>query len=163
MHPDTPLPKRRHPRHRPALVLLCAVALAFCGACDSGGPPEPELGALARAFREANQAETIEPMLDLYHLEGTDARTVRLLKGALRYELGLPIESIRFEPLTGAPEEAIGFVHDGVAYGPSLEPGYRMVVRYDVEDGFTSRFTIGKTASGEWHIVCARPQPELKL
>lgn len=59
-------------------------------------------------------------MLDLYCLDGAEARTIQRLKSALRFEQGLAIESISFEPLKGAPEELINFSHQGVDYGPSL-------------------------------------------
>ena len=113
--------------------------------------------ALAEEFRIASQADTVEPMLALYALEGTEKQTIRMLKEAIEYELNLPISSIQFEPLTGAPEERIDYVHDGVAYGPSLEPRLRMRVLYALEDQFTSLYTVGQLPDGTWRIVCARP------
>ena len=108
-------------------------------------------------FRKANQANNIEPMLALYELEGSTEQTVNLLENALLYELGLPIRSIDFEPLSGAPEETIYFEHQGIRYGPTLEPLGRMRVRYSTEDGFESLFTIGQNTDGEWRIVSSRP------
>lgn len=122
------------------------------------GPQEPNgLDELAEAFRGANQAETIEPMLALYALEGTTESTRNLLKNALLFELGMPVESIDFEPLSGAPEESIHYAHQGMEYGPTLTPGYRMHVRYGTEDNFESRFTIGRLDDGTWRIVSSRP------
>ena len=140
--------------------LLALGFLALLAGCGSENHPEPGLAELAQAFQYANQAETITPMLALYHTKGSDDRTLTLLKGALEYELGLPIRAIQFEPLSGAPEETIDFTHDGVAYGPSLKPHYRMRVIYAVEDQFTSLFSVGKTPEGTWRIVCATPKPE---
>jgi len=132
--------------------------------CGPGEPAHPPgLNQLALDFRAANQADSIEPMMDLYALEGAADDTVSKLKPALKYELGLPIAEIEFEPLSGAPEETIRFVHDGVQYGPSVEPEYRMRVRYESEDGFTSLFTVGRDEDGAWHIVCAKPLPEPEL
>ena len=116
-----------------------------------------------REFRAANQAETIAPLLALYHLDGCDNTTCTLLKGALQYELGLPIKEITFEPLSGAPEETIHYTHKGVTYGPSLKPTYRMRVVYDVKDGFTSLFSIGQTSDGTWRIVSSKPLAEPSL
>lgn len=130
----------------------------FCLALVACGLREPHgLDELAEAFREANQAETIEPMLALYALEGTTESTRNLLKTALLFELGLPVESIEFEPLSGAPEESIHYTHQGIEYGPTLTPGYRMHVRYGTEDNFESRFTIGRLDDGTWRIVSSRP------
>jgi len=134
-------------------------ALCLCFGCSSGDKHPKGLDALAEAFRAANQAEDIGPMLDLYHLEGTDETTRQMLAAALKFELGLPIAQIQFEPLSGAPEETIRFVHDGVPYGPTLEPRYRMRVVYEAEDRFTSLFTLGRRADGVWRIICAAPKP----
>lgn len=143
------------------LYALCMLALSLLTACSNQENKIPAgLDTFADSFRHANQASSADSMLALYYLEGTDARTRELLKGALDYELGLPIQSIEFEPLKGAPEETINFVHQGIAYGPSIPPKYRMRVAYAVEDGFTSLFTIGKSPQGDWHIVCAKPKPE---
>ncbi|TVP79612.1 MAG: hypothetical protein EA353_05835 [Puniceicoccaceae bacterium] len=115
---------------------------------------------LAAEFRAANQAESIEPMLALYALEGTTQNTRNMLKSAIYFELGMPIQKIEFEPLSGAPEEVIHYTHQGVEYGPTLTPGYRMRVRYRTEDGFESRFTIGQLDDGSWRIITSRPIPE---
>ncbi|NBB79065.1 MAG: hypothetical protein GVY36_06405 [Verrucomicrobia bacterium] len=96
-------------------------------------------------------------MLGLYALEGTTENTRNLLETTLQFELGMPIQSIEFEPLTGAPEESIHYTHQGIEYGPTLTPGYRMRVRYRTEDNFESRFTIGQLDDGTWRIVTSRP------
>lgn len=142
----------------PVTPLLAALCLSL-GACSPGKPHPEGLDALAEAFREANQAGDIGPMLDLYHLEGTDETIRRMLAAALQFELGLPIARIEFEPLSGAPEETIRFVHDGVPYGPTLQPRYRMRVVYEAQDRFTSMFTLGRRADGVWRIICAAPKP----
>ncbi len=134
---------------------LIAAAVAL-GACNKPSTND-ELQALSDAFHQANQSESIEPMLALYHLDGVCPKTLTRLKGALNFELGIPIRSIEFEPLTGAPEESISFVHDNITYGPSLPPAYRMRVTYEQEDGLTSLFTVGRNSNGHWKIVCARP------
>tara|TARA_X000000950_G_scaffold164007_1_gene200479 strand:+ start:13794 stop:14180 length:387 start_codon:yes stop_codon:yes gene_type:complete len=116
-----------------------------------------ELEAFARAFTEANQATEVEPMLAIYALEGTTENTKNLLKNALLYELGLPIQSIEFEALTGSHEESIEYRHQGVDYIATLEPSLRMRVRYETEDRFESLFSIGKNSAGQWRIICSRP------
>lgn len=145
------------------LFQVCLFLLFSLGCSSESRPSEPGLNDLAKAFQAANQAASVDSMLSLYHLDGCDDRTINMLKGALDYELGLPIEQVEFESLSGAPEEVIEFTHDGTAYGPSLEPRYRMRVTYAMEDQFTSLFSIGKTTEGEWRIVTARPKPEPAL
>ena len=138
-----------------AVTGLIAAALALASCTEPS--KDTTLQTLADAFHRANQADTIEPMLELYHLEGVQDTTLTRLKGALKFELGIPIRSIEFEELSGAPEECIQFVHNDVKYGPSLPPSYRMRVIYDQEDGLTSLFTLGRNQAGQWKIVCARP------
>ena len=117
----------------------------------------PDLEAFADAFSEANQATGVEAMLAIYALEGTTENTKSLLKNALLYELGLPIQSISFEPLTGLPEESIEYANQGVDYVATLEPSMRMRVRYATEDRFESLYSIAQNNAGEWRIVSTRP------
>lgn len=136
-----------------AALCLIAFALSACGPQikDKAGLQE-----LADAFEEANQSETIDAMLALYHLEGSDAITRQLLKPVLQSELGMPIHSIQFEPLSGAPEESIDFEYKGQSYGPSLKLALRMRVVYETEDQFVSLFSIGQTKDGDWRIVSSK-------
>lgn len=117
-----------------------------------------ELEAFANAFSEANKATGIEAMLAIYALEGTTENTKNLLKNAILYELGLPIQSISFEPLTGLPEESIKYTHQDVDYVATLEPSMRMRVRYATEDRFESLYSIAQNNAGEWRIVSTRPK-----
>jgi hypothetical protein len=139
-------------------LLLFCIALLALTACQPQSPEAKELEAFAAAFQDANQASNIEPMLALYQLKGSTKQTVNLLKNALLYERGLPIQSIDFEPLSGSPEETIYFKHQSVQYEATLEPSRRMRVRYGTEDGFESLFTIGQNADGTWRIVSSRPK-----
>jgi hypothetical protein len=132
-------------------IVACLIALTVKSRSDAG------LKQLAADFRAANQAETMDPMLRLYCLEASDEISTTRLKAALQYELGLPIEKIKFEPLSGAPEETIQFTHNGTQYGPTLKPRYKMRVIYKGTDRFTSLFTIGKTDSGAWKFISTRP------
>ena len=118
----------------------------------------PELKAFADAFSEANQATGVEAMLAIYALEGTTENTKNLLKNAILYELGLPIQSINFEPLTGLPEESIEYTHQGVDSVATLEPSMRMRVSYATEDRFESLYSIAQNNAGEWRIVSTRPK-----
>ena len=117
-----------------------------------------ELEAFADAFSEANQATGVGAMLAIYALEGTTENTKNLLKNAILYELGLPIQSISFEPLTGLPEESIKYTHQDVDYVATLEPSMRMRVRYATEDRFESLYSIAQNNAGEWRIVSTRPK-----
>ena len=96
-------------------------------------------------------------MLAIDALAGTTDNTQNLHKNALLYELGLPIQSIEFEPLTGSPEESIEYSHQGMDYVTTLEPSLRMRVRYETEDRFESLFSIGQNDAGEWRIISSRP------
>ena len=144
------------------LAAACFGVLALLAACSPTSELEAGLEELSARFKAANQADTIEPMLELYCLKGCDKVITSRLKGALNFELGVPIEQIEFEPLSGASEETIDFTHDGTTYGPSLTPRYRMKVLYAVEDHFTSLFTVGQTPTGDWQIICAKPKPPLR-
>tara|TARA_B110000285_G_scaffold161852_1_gene180793 strand:+ start:2809 stop:3252 length:444 start_codon:yes stop_codon:yes gene_type:complete len=137
-------------------------AMLLLAACSPKSTLELGLDDLSARFVAANQADTIEPMLQLYCLNGCDSLITSRLKGALDYELGLPIQQIEFEALSGAAEETIEFTHNGVTYGPSLTPRYRMRVLYAVEDHFSSLFTVGQNPSGDWQIICAKPKPPIR-
>ena len=137
------------------LRIFVSCALLVLSACST--QESAELKAFADAFTEANQASEIEPMLAIYALEGTTENTKSLLKNALLYELGLPIQSIEFEALTGSPEESIEYSHQGVDYVATLKPSLRMRVRYETEDRFESLFSIGKNGAGQWRIISSRP------
>ena len=134
-------------------VSCTLLALSACSIQES-----PELEAFADTFSEANQATGVEAMLAIYALEGTTENTKNLLKNAILYELGLPIQSISFEPLTGLPEESIEYTHQDVDYVATLEPSMRMRVRYATEDRFESLYSIAQNNAGEWRIVSTRPK-----
>ena len=137
------------------LRIFISCTLLLLNACSK--QESAELEAFADAFTEANQATEVDPMLAIYALEGTTENTKNLLKNALLYELGLPIQSIEFEPLTGSPEESIEYSHQGMDYVATLEPSLRMRVRYETEDRFESLFSIGQNDAGEWRIISSRP------
>ena len=137
------------------LRIIVSCALLVSSACST--QESAELEAFADAFTEANQAPEVEPMLAIYALEGTTENTKNLLKNALLYELGLPIQSIEFEALTGSPEESIEYRHQGVDYIATLKPSLRMRVRYETEDRFESLFSIGQNGAGQWRIISSRP------
>ena len=149
------------------LTSITTIAAAWIGAlllaaCSPKSTLELGLDDLSVRFVAANQADTIDPMLKLSYLKGCDSLIISRLKGALDYELGLPIQQIEFEALSGAPEETINFTHNGINYGPSLTPRYRMRVRYAVEDHFSSLYTVGQNPTGEWQIICAKPKPSIR-
>ena len=138
------------------LRIFISCTLLLLNACST--QESAELEAFADAFTEANQATEVDPMLAIYALEGTTENTKNLLKNAILYELGLPIQSISFEPLTGLPEESIKYTHQDVDYIATLEPSMRMRVRYATEDRFESLYSIAQNNAGEWRIVSTRPK-----
>jgi len=149
--------KRTPKSHRRWLGAALISAIALIAGCRPTDALNAKLRPLSTEFKAANQADSIEPMLALYYLEGSDDNSIARLKSALNYELGLQIERIQFEPLSGAREETIEFTHKGIVYGPSLPPSCRMRVVYAGKDQFTSLYTIGKTPSGAWRIISAKP------
>ena len=139
-------------------MLRILVSWALLTLCACSMQESPDLKAFADAFSKANQATGVEAMLAIYALEGTTENTKNLLKNAILYELGLPIQSISFEPLTGLPEESIEYTHQDVDYIATLEPSLRMRVRYATEDRFESLYSIAQNNAGEWRIVISRPK-----
>ncbi len=137
-------------------LTILAICLGFFG-CTAESTYDLELENFAASFSAANQSRNIQPMLELYELEGSTESTINMLKNALLYELNMPIKSIEFEPLSGSPEESIEYAHQGIRYGPTLKPRLRMRVSYKTEDQFESLFTIGQNSAGEWRIVSSRP------
>jgi hypothetical protein len=131
-------------------------------ACSPVPLENHSLDDFAAAFRTANQAKNLNPMLQLYATNGADKEQLTALKGALEYELGLPIESIQFHKYTNDADAQIDYTYQGVPYGPSLPPKILMQVQYSTNDRFMSRFTLGQTEAGSWRIICARPtQPTI--
>ena len=127
-------------------------------ACSPAGIENRDLDDFASAFRAANQAKNLSPMLKLYATSGTDKEQLTALKSALKYELGLPIESIQFYKYTNDTDAQIDYTYQGVPYGPSLPPKILMQVQYSTNDRFMSRFTLGQTEAGSWRIICASPK-----
>lgn len=158
-----PVKEPRSNSLHPTLFVIACFSLLLT-ACERGeNLRDADTVAFAEAFRKANQADSASEMLALYHLEGVEDRTIRMLEQAIEYELKLPIESIEFLALSGAPEESIDFIHNGMPYGASIEPRIRMRVVYDLEDQFTSLYSLGQLPDRQWRIVCAKPKPSAKL
>lgn len=125
--------------------------------CSDLGFYQKSLNLFAEDFEAANTSENLTKMLGLYALEGMDPKDLSILKTALSFELGIPIKCIHFERLNGAPEETIDFHHNGLPYQSSITPIYKMIVAYQTEELFTSRFTIGKDLDNKWKIITAIP------
>ena len=146
-----------------SFLIFVTILLFFqltLSSCSPKGADGASLDAFASDFRAANNGMSIEPMLALYSVDGLTDRTKIMLKNALLYEHGLPILSINFEPLIGSPDEQIEYTYEGIKYGPSIKPIYRMRVCYRTEDRFESLFTIGKNPQGAWRIVSSKPAEE---
>ena len=143
-----------------AIITICVIGLLMTvlTACTPTSQENQALDDFATAFRAANQAKSISQMLKLYATSGADEKQLTALRGALRSELGLPIESINFQKFTNDTDAQIDYMHQGVTYGPSLAPKILMQVQYSTDDRFMSRFTIGQTETGSWRIICARPK-----
>ncbi|MGJ3243081.1 MAG: hypothetical protein ACFE0O_09030 [Opitutales bacterium] len=144
-----------HARHRfPFTACLTACLLAGC-ALDRGDlAEEPARERLREAFVEATNQADAGALMALFHLEGVEKRDRQLLRAGLEREVGLPIESIRFEAVP--PGDTIDYVFQGRRYGPTLEPTFRMKVVYGTEDGFTSSFLVGME-DGEARLITAAP------
>lgn len=115
------------------------------------------LQSLSDAFYKANETSDVESMLALYEVGEMKKQTIGYIRTAIEFEIGMPIEDIFFEPLSGSPEESIHYDHEGVLYQSSVKPKYRMIVRYLNEHTSTTKFTIGKNKNNQWRIMTASP------
>ena len=145
--------------HALAIVSLSAIGLLMTvlTACSPASQENKALDDFAATFRAANQAKSLSQMLKLYATSGADEKQLTALRGALRSELGLPIESIQFHKYTYDTDAQIDYTYEGITYGPSLPPKILMQVQYSTDDRFMSRFTLGQTDVGSWRIICAKP------
>ena len=145
--------------HASAIVRLSVIGLLITvlTACSPTSQEDQALDDFATAFRSANQAKNLSQMLKLYATGGADEKQLTALRGALRSELGLPIESIQFYKYTYDTNAQIDYTYEGISYGPSLPPKIFMQVQYSTDDRFMSRFTLGQTEVGSWRIICAKP------
>ena len=138
-------------------ISLIALLMTVLTACSPTSQENQALEDFATAFRAANQAKSLSQMLKLYATTGADEKQLTALRGALRSELGLPIESIQFHKYTNNTDAIIDYTYEGISYGPSLQPKISMQVQYSTDDRFMSRFTLGQTDVGSWRIICAKP------
>jgi hypothetical protein len=140
------------------LVGLLAILGLFLTACFDTFIYQKSLSEFSERFVKANSDEDMDAMLELYDTGGLQERDLAILKTALSFEIGLPILSISFEGLSGAPEESITYEHDDISYEASLTPKLRMLVEYDIEGRLSSKFSIGRNFEKEWKIITAIPQ-----
>jgi hypothetical protein len=138
-------------------IAFFLVSLTVIG-CSDLVLNKKSLNAFSESFIAANESRDVEAMLELFALEDADQKTINLLRIAVEFEIGLPIESLVFESLSGAPEEIINYTHNGISYEPSLKPKYRMKVQYDVEGQLASKYTLGRNIENAWRIVTAVPK-----
>lgn len=138
-------------------IAFFLVSLTVIG-CSDLVLNKKSLNAFSESFIAANESRDVEAMLELFALEEADQKTINLLRIAIEFEIGLPIESLVFESLSGAPEEIINYTHNGISYEPSLKPKYRMKVQYDVEGQLASKYTLGRNIENDWRIVTAVPK-----
>ncbi|RCL30302.1 MAG: hypothetical protein DBX03_02470 [Puniceicoccaceae bacterium] len=133
---------------------------AFLGlnlACSDLILHQKSLKNFATDFERANLEEDMEALLNLFDRANMDTKDLTVLQTALSFEIGLPIERIYFQTLSGAPEETIAYEKGGTAYRGSLAPKYRMVVDYDTRGGLRSKFTLGLNNNRDWKIITAVP------
>ena len=135
------------------------IILSFLlSACSDTIIYQKSLNEFSGSFLRANLEEDMDAMLGLYATDGLKKTDLAILKTALSFEIGLPIQTISFEELTGSPEESIAYEHEGIKYEASLTPRLRMNVIYAVEGQLTSKFNIGRTSKREWKIITAVPK-----
>lgn len=141
-------------RHVGLLVILCILL----SACSDTFIYQKSLSQFSERFAKANSDEDMDAMLSLYAREGLEERDLAILETALSFEIGLPIQSISFQELSGAPEESIAYEHEGIEYKASLAPKLRMLVEYADEGQLRSKFSIGQNPKKEWKIITAIPK-----
>lgn len=142
-------------KRRIGLLVILSFLLS---ACSDTFIYQKSLNEFSESFLKANLEENMDAMLSLYATNGIKKGDLAILKTALSFEIGLPIQTISFEELTGAPEESIAYEHEGVSYEASLTPRLSMHVKYAVEGQLKSKFSIGRTSKKEWKIVTAIPK-----
>lgn len=126
----------------------------------TGCSPESQLGEKAARERlrkniiEVHERGDSQGLLDLYFLEGVEARDLRLLRLAIENEIYLKIRRARFVPLT--PADGIDYEYQGTRYGPTLRPEMKLEVEYDAEDRLTVSYLIG-FHQGDYRLITARP------
>ena len=140
------------------LLGLFVILSILLSACSDTTIHQKSLSEFAERFTIANAPEDMDAMLGLYALKGIKKNDLSILRTALSFEIGLPIEAIRFQELTGAPEESIAFQHQSIEYQASLTPKLRMLVEYATEEKLKSKFSIGQNAKKEWKIITAIPK-----
>lgn len=133
------------------------MACLLCLGCQPSLLDKQSLHAFSEQFYLANERSNVEAMLALYELGYNETATISYIRTAIEFEIGLPIKTIYFEPLSGSPEEHIAYEHQGITYRSSLEPKYRMIVHYSNTAALVSNFTIGKNAKNQWRIITAAP------
>lgn len=138
-------------------TLLLFALIGLNSACSDLILHQKSLKNFATDFENANDAENMEALLDLFDRANMDPKDLTVLKTALSFEIGLPIERIYFQALSGTPEETIAYEKAGTAYQASLKPKYRMVVDYAHQGGLSSKFTLGRDNNRDWKIVTAVP------
>ncbi len=130
-------------RHVGLLVILCILL----SACSDTFIYQKSLSQFSERFAKAN-----------YATGGLEETDLAILETALSFEIGLPIQSISFQELSGAPEESIAYEHEGIEYKASLAPKLRMLVEYADEGQLRSKFSIGRNPKKEWKIITAIPK-----
>ena len=140
-------------------LLLCYL-IGLNVACSDLILHKKSLQDFAENFENANAREDMEALLELFDRNLMDPKDLTVLKTALSFEIGLPIERIYFETLSGAPEESISYEKGETAYRGSSKPKCRMIVDYANHDGLRSKFTLGRNHNREWKIVTAIPNPK---
>ena len=145
-------------RVRVFIIITFFLAISKFVGCSDLVLNKKSLSAFSESFMAANESRNVEAMLELFAFEEADQKTINLLRIAIEFEIGLPVESLVFESLSGAPEEIIDYTHNGISYRPSLKPKYRMKVQYDVEGQLASKYTLGRNIENDWRIVTAVPE-----
>ena len=104
-------------KRRIGLLVILSFLLS---ACSDTFIYQKSLNEFSESFLKANLEEDMDAMLGLYATNGLKKTDLAILKTALSFEIGLPIQTISFEELTGAPEESIAYEHEGIEYGAKL-------------------------------------------
>ena len=93
-------------KRRIELIVILSFLLS---ACSDTFIYQKSLNKFSESFLKANLEENMDAMLGLYATNGLKKTDLAILKTALSFEIGLPIQTISFEELTGAPEESIAY------------------------------------------------------
>jgi hypothetical protein len=135
-------------------VLASVIGLSLVAGCseaaESGDTREAFAARVEEAFAAGDADERAERILSLYHRDGVDEWTGRLVEQAAGLLARTADPAVTFEPPD--PDATFLSVLDGYEYYPNLPPeGYVVLTRPDAEPGNEMRIPFARRGDG-FHV-----------